>query len=91
MHDEELGTSGIWNHGARHRENASAVLQTVFKSILREFAPYAVAGPSRSSAVRTSSLNHESFDYAVKAETIIVSFLDKADKVIYRVGCKFGV
>ena len=74
MHDEELAASGI-----RHawllpwKERLQYVLSHSGKAVLGELTFDVVARTAHAGSVRTSALDHKSFDNAVEDQTVIIA------------------
>ena len=66
-----------------------------FKSFLKpfwgKFALDIVAQAAHAGSVRTAALNHKAVDDAVEDQSVIVAFLDQADKIVYRIWCDLRI
>ena len=91
MHNEELASGGVGVHGSCHGKNARSVFQIIGEMILGEFALNAVSRAAHAVAVGASALDHKAVDNAVEDQTVIKSFIDQADKVVYSVGSDFRI
>ena len=56
--------------------------------VLKGLAPDAVSAVACAGGV--ACLDHKVFDYSMEGYVIVVAFLCKSDKVLYRLGCFFG-
>jgi hypothetical protein len=61
------------------------MFQIVLETILVELASDAVARAAHTVAVWTTALNHESVDYTMEGQAIVVAFVYQVDKVVYSV------
>ena len=91
MHDEELGACGIGHHASGHGEHTRRMLQIIGKAVLCKFALDAVAGAAHAVTVGASALNHKASDNPVKDQSVIKTFTDQADKVVYGNRSDFGI
>ena len=76
---EELGAVGSWA-GVGHGEDAGFVVATVGFA----FALELVTGATRAGAERTTALDHEVANDPVKAEPIVVTFLNEVYEISAR-------
>ena len=62
-----------------------------FETVLGKFALDIVARAAHAGSVRTAALNHKAVDDAVEDQSVIVAFLDQADKIVYRIWCDLRI
>ena len=85
VHDEELASCAVREHGTCHGENAWGVCEVVLKSVLGELTLDAVIRAAGACACRISALDHESRDDAVEDQAVIEAFFYQTDEVVYGV------
>ena len=91
VHDEELAAGRVHGLCAGHAEDAAGVAKVVADAVGGELALDAVAGAAHAGAVRAAALDHKAFDDAVEDQSVIVAFLDQADKIVYRIWCDLRI
>ena len=91
MHDEELASRRIGDHGPCHGENASGMLQFVLVSVGAEFTGDLVSRAAHAGAFGIAALDHESGDDAMEDHAVIKLFVDQRDEVVDRIGSDFRI
>lgn len=56
-----------------HGKNTLCVFQVIFETVLGKLTFDVIARPTHAGSVRTSALDHESFDHAVEDQSVIIT------------------
>ena len=91
MHDKELGACAVRHHASCHGKHACGMLKVIFKAVIGKFSFDAVSGAAHTGAGRISALDHETRDDPVEDDAVIKALIDKAYKVIDRIGSYLGI
>ena len=65
--------------------------KVIFEAVLGELTRNRVARAAHAGTVWTAALDHKAVDDAVEDQSVIVAFLDQADKIVYRIWCDLRI